>query len=116
MRPRPSSPQSDNGEPGSPPSRELFTRDLPMIECEVETEELGRREPPGIGRVVPASDSAPDRCGKVQNADRMTAGVAPGIRVNPGEVADLHPDASLFPRLARACALGRLAPLTESAG
>jgi hypothetical protein len=84
-----------------------------MIEGQVEAEKLGRREPPRIGRVVATPHRTSDRLGEVQNGDRVAPGVAIRIGVDPDEFADPHPDARLFPRLARACALGRLAPLTE---
>jgi hypothetical protein len=92
----------------------LLGNDAAVVERELELPDLAAGKPSGVGGIVsPACFSAHgDRV--VKDRDRVPAGIAPRIRVDPADAPDPDLDARLLPHLPGTGLLGRLSHLAEA--
>jgi hypothetical protein len=87
-----------------------------VVEREIELRELRPREPAGLSSIVSPARRLADRFRVVEDAHRMSAGVAIGIGVDAENLSDPHLDPGLLVCLARARLFRRLSPFAEAAG
>jgi hypothetical protein len=87
-----------------------------VVEREIELRELRGPKPTRLGGVVSSARRPADRSRVVEDAHRMSAGIAIGIGVDTQDLPDPHLDPGLFARLARARLFRRFSPFAEAAG